>query len=66
MRSQHSCPLFGQHFATINVTVVDPSGGAVAQAKIFVRNIEDGVVRNGDSGKTGTTAIPGFPAGQYT
>ncbi len=66
MRSQDSCPLFGQQFATINVTVFDPSGGAVAQAKISVRNIDDGVVRNGDSGKTGTKAIPGFPADQYT
>ncbi len=59
-------PLVAQQFATLNITVVDPSGSAVPLAKITVRNVDTGVLRNVDSGKSGTTAIPGLPAGQYT
>jgi len=59
-------PLLCQQFATLNLTVVDPSGGAVPQAKISVRNVDTGVIRNENSGKVGSTVIPGLPAGQYT
>ncbi len=59
-------PLFCQQFATINVSITDPSGSAVPQAKVSVRNVDTGVVRNEDSGKTGTTVVPGLSAGQYT
>jgi hypothetical protein len=59
-------PSFGQQFATLNITVLDPSGGAVPQAKVSVRNVDTGVVRNADSGKTGTTVVPGLAAGPYT
>jgi hypothetical protein len=58
-------PLFGQQFATLNVTVTDPSGGAVAQAKVSVRNIDTGIVRNVDADKAGAAIIPGLAAGQY-
>lgn len=60
-----TAPSFGQQFATLNLTVVDPSGSAVAQAKFSVQNVATGVVRNGDSGDAGTAVIPGLPAGQY-
>jgi hypothetical protein len=59
------CSSFAQQFATLNITVVDPSAAAVALAKITVRNIDTGVIRNGESDKTGTLVIPGLPAGQY-
>jgi hypothetical protein len=59
-------PLFGQQFATLKLTVVDPSGSVVAQAKVSVRNVDTGVIRTGDSDKAGIAVIPGLPAGQYT
>ena len=57
---------FGQQFATLNVTVVDPSGGSVAQARVSVRNTDTGVVRDGVSDKAGVVVILGLVAGQYT
>ncbi len=57
---------FGQQFATLNVTVVDPSGSSVSQAKVSARNTDTGVTRDGVSDKTGTAVIPGLVAGQYT
>ncbi len=59
-------PLFGQQFATLKLTVIDPSARAVAQAKVSVRNVDTGVVRTGDSDKAGIAVVPGLPAGQYT
>jgi Carboxypeptidase regulatory-like domain len=59
-------PLLGQQFATLKITVTDPSGRSVAEAKVSVRNIDTGVVRGGDSDKAGITIVPGLPAGQYT
>ncbi len=60
-----TAPAFAQQFATLDVTVTDPSGSAVALAKIAARNLDTGAVRYGGSGKTGTAVIPGLPAGQY-
>jgi len=57
---------FGQQFATLNVTVVDPSGSSVGQAKVSARNNDTGVIRDGVSDKAGAVVIPGLPAGQYT
>jgi hypothetical protein len=57
---------FGQQFATLNVTVVDPSGGCVAQAKVSARNTDTGVIRDGVSDNAGTVVIPGLVAGPYT
>jgi hypothetical protein len=54
-----------QQFATLKLTVADPSGGVVAQAKVSVRNTDTGAVRNGDSDKAGTVVIPGLSAGNY-
>ena len=57
---------FGQQFATLNVTVVDPSGSSVAQAKVSARNTDTGVIRDGVSDKAGNAVIPGLVAGPYT
>ena len=56
---------FGQQFATLNLTVKDPSGSAVAQAKVSVRNVDTGVVRTEDSDKAGIAVVPGLAAGRY-
>jgi len=61
-----SSPLFSQQFATLNLTIADPSGRVVAQANVSVRNVDTGVVRTGVSDKLGSTVISGLPAGQYT
>jgi hypothetical protein len=56
----------GQQFATLTVTVVDPSGSSVAQAKVSARNTDTGVIREGISDKAGSAVIPGLVAGSYT
>lgn len=63
--SAGSLALFGQQFATINLTVADPAGNVIKQANVSVRNLDNGVVRTGSSDKIGLTAISGLPAGQY-
>jgi Carboxypeptidase regulatory-like domain len=61
-----ACPLFAQQFATLNLTVADPSGSVIAMAKVSIRNIDTGVIRAGVSDKLGLAVIPGLPAGEYT
>jgi hypothetical protein len=58
-------PAFAQQFATLKLTVADPSGGVIPQAKVTVRNVDTGVARNMTSDANGTVSIPGLPAGQY-
>ena len=58
-------PLHSQQFATLNLTVADPTGSVVSQANISVRNVDTGVVRTGISDRLGQTVIPGLPAGDY-
>jgi len=61
-----ACPsLFGQQFATLNLTVTDPAGSVITQAKVSVRNVDTGVVRTGVSDKLGVAVIPGLQAGEY-
>jgi hypothetical protein len=55
-----------QQFATLNLTVNDPEGSAIAQAKVSVRNVDTGVVRTAVSNQLGLIVIPGLAAGQYT
>ena len=57
--------LFSQQFATLNLTVADPSGSVIAKANVSVRNVDTGVVRTGVSDKLGLTVIPGLSAGEY-
>lgn len=59
-------PLLAQQYATLTLTVDDPSGSTVPQAKISVRNVDTGILRTAVSDKLGLAVIPGLPAGQYT
>ena len=59
-------PAVAQQFATLRLTVVDPQGSAITLAKVSVRNVDTGVVRNVTSDQSGVVSIPGLPAGQYT
>ena len=59
-------PSIAQQFATLNLTIDDPSGSVIAQAKVSVRNVDTGVLRTGVSDKLGLVVVPGLTAGQYT
>src|SRR3984957_8922486 len=59
-------PLLAQQFATLNLTVTDPSGSVVPQAKVSVQNTDTGVLRTALSDNRGLVEVPGLPAGQYT
>jgi hypothetical protein len=50
----------------ISGTVTDPSGGAVAGAKVEVRNLDNGNIFNATTTSVGTFSIPSVPAGKYT
>jgi hypothetical protein len=60
-----SSPLLAQQFATLNLSVADPSGRVVPEATVSVRNTDTGALRTGLSDKLGLVSIPGLPAGQY-
>jgi len=59
-------PSFAQQFATLNLTVTDPSGSVIPQANVSVQNTDTGVIRTALSDRLGLVQIPGLPAGQYT
>jgi len=58
-------PSSAQQLATLNVTVTDPSGGAISQAHVTVRSEETSARRSETSSATGVAVIPGLPAGAY-
>ena len=58
--------MVAQQFATLNVTVVDPSGSVIPQAKLSVLSSDTGLARMKLSDRLGLAEIPGLPAGQYT
>lgn len=58
--------MLAQQFATLNVTIVDPSGGLVPQAKLSVISSDTGLIRTKLSDRLGLVEMPGLPAGQYT
>jgi len=60
-----SIQLSAQQLATLNVTVTDPSGSVISQARVTLRNIETDAKRTDFSSSTGVAVIPGLPAGQY-
>jgi hypothetical protein len=61
-----TAPILGQQFATLNLTVADPSGSVVAGANVSLRKTDTGVLRTELSDRLGLAEIPGLPAGQYT
>ena len=58
-------PMFGQQFATLNLTVTDQAGNVIRQANVSVRSVDTGAIRTAVSDKLGLAVISGLPAGQY-
>ena len=52
-----------QQFATLSLTIADPSGSVIPHATVSARSVDTGAVRTGL--KLGLTVIPGLPAGDY-
>lgn len=59
-------PAFGQVTASIKGTVTDPSGAAVAGAKVTVTNTARGISRITQTNSTGDYEVPALPPGNYT
>jgi hypothetical protein len=57
--------LFGQQFATLNLTVDDPAGKAIPASSVAIRNVDTGVVRTASSDDRGLAVISGLAAGHY-
>ena len=49
----------------MNVTVTDPLGSVISQARVTLRNVETDAKRTDFSSGTGVAVIPGLPAGKY-
>jgi hypothetical protein len=54
-----------QQFASLSVSIEDPSGAAVGSARVSVRNVDTGVERVAASDAAGIATIPGLAAGNY-
>jgi hypothetical protein len=65
LASFFSTHLSAQQLATLNVTVADPSGRVISQARVAVRNVDTGAKRTDLSSGAGAAVIPGLPAGSY-
>ena len=57
--------LGAQQLAALSVNVTDPSGGAIPQASVTIKNVETGAKRSELSNATGLVVIPGLAAGDY-
>jgi hypothetical protein len=56
---------YGQETASVVGTVTDPSGAAVASAKITITNMETGLVRSTTTNSTGSYAAHELSIGRY-
>src|SRR5215467_8660175 len=52
--------------STITGTIKDPSGSAVPNAKLVVRNEATGVERKTTSSESGSFSVTNLPSGMYT
>src|SRR5690242_6774622 len=52
--------------STITGTIKDPSGSAVPNAKLLVRNEATGAERTTSSSEAGTFSVTNLPSGMYT
>jgi Carboxypeptidase regulatory-like domain len=60
------CPVANaQSTAVLRGSVIDPSGAAIAHAKVAVRNQGTGVEWNNESDSDGLFAVPALPPGKY-
>ncbi|MGA2814118.1 MAG: TonB-dependent receptor [Candidatus Acidiferrum sp.] len=58
-------PLCAQQLAALNVNVSDPSGAAIPQARVTIKNADTGAKRSESSNAAGLAVIPGLAAGNY-
>ncbi len=58
-------PLLAQYRGTINGEVVDPTGAVVPNAKVRVKGIAIGLVREAATNSTGFFTVPNLPAAGY-
>jgi hypothetical protein len=58
-------PSYGQISAMLSGAVTDPSGGAVAGAKVTVRDLETGATRTTTTGDLGRYEVFALPVGEY-
>lgn len=54
-----------QQFASLNLQIVDPSGAAVARARVSIRNVDTGIERVTESDASGLATVQGLVAGSY-
>ena len=60
-----SMALYGQQLATLNIRVADPSGSAIPEARITLRNMATGAKRTVLSSGAGIAVVPALSAGSY-
>jgi hypothetical protein len=65
LASLFSANLFAQQLATLSLTIADPSGRVISQARVALRNLDTGAKRTDLSSSAGVAVIPGLPAGSY-
>jgi hypothetical protein len=53
-------------YGTLNGTVTDASGAVIPNAKVVVKNLETGAIRELTTNETGFWRAPSLPAGQYS
>src|SRR4029077_7169419 len=61
----HAATLRTQDLASLSVTILDPSGSAIGGAQVGLKNQQTGLVRLSVSTDSGTSVLPGLPAGGY-
>jgi hypothetical protein len=60
------CPIAqAQSTAVLNGTVTDPSGAAIASARVVVQNVATGVEWNAQTNGDGLYVLPSLPPGSY-
>ncbi|HET9837542.1 MAG TPA: carboxypeptidase-like regulatory domain-containing protein, partial [Candidatus Angelobacter sp.] len=57
---------FAQTTASIQGTVTDQSGAAIAGAKVTVKNSAQGIERTTQTNATGSYEVPALPPGRYS
>src|SRR5690242_2036164 len=59
-------PCLAKESATIFGTVADASGAVLPSAKVIIKNLETGAVRNLESDTSGRFSAPSLPVGSFS